>query len=268
MPCIACKRETKLVSHGLCDPCYRRKRRFGTTEYQRLGKFSICQIKDCGNKAVAKGLCDKHRQRLIKHGTTDLVDEARGIKKTHPLYNSWRYLIRFSPKEMVHPSWHTDFLQFIADIGERPSPKHRLYSADMSKPIGPDNFIWKKSLIHKVSGEDEKTYAARYQRAHRAMNPEGYKAIDLKRLYGLSREQYQMMHDAQDGKCAICKEPETTIIRGRQLTLAVDHCHATGAIRGLLCSACNPAIGAFRDRIDLLEAAIAYLRQNSVASSQ
>ena len=55
------------------------------------------------------------------------------------------------------------------------------------------------------------------------------------------------------GKCAICGSER----QGRNHSL--DHCHATGKLRGILCNKCNSGLGFFRDRIDLLEKAIAYL---------
>lgn len=64
---------------------------------------------------------------------------------------------------------------------------------------------------------------------------------------------------AQDGRCAICREEETATARGRVRSLAVDHDHETGAVRGLLCSRCNTALGLFRDNPALLLEAIAYL---------
>lgn len=58
----------------------------------------------------------------------------------------------------------------------------------------------------------------------------------------------------QGGRCAICRrEPE----QGRRL--AVDHDHATGEVRGLLCKACNTALGMFRDDVASLARAIGYL---------
>ncbi len=60
------------------------------------------------------------------------------------------------------------------------------------------------------------------------------------------------MDISQDGKCAICR-----IVPSR--TMAVDHCHDTGAIRGLLCSNCNTGIGLLRDNPEILARAIIYL---------
>lgn len=76
----------------------------------------------------------------------------------------------------------------------------------------------------------------------------------LRNKYGLTREAYEVMKSAQDGVCAICSR---TCKTGREL--AVDHCHATGRIRGLLCSKCNRGLGIFEDSREFLERAIAYL---------
>lgn len=75
--------------------------------------------------------------------------------------------------------------------------------------------------------------------------------------YGMDRFCYDLMFAAQKGLCKICQKPETF-----RKNLSVDHCHATRKIRGLLCVKCNAALGAFGDDIELLEAAIAYLRAN------
>jgi hypothetical protein len=69
----------------------------------------------------------------------------------------------------------------------------------------------------------------------------------------------------QGGVCAICSQPERTAdgLSGKPKDLAVDHDHATGAVRALLCSACNTAIGLFNDDITLLAKAQAYVIQYS-----
>ncbi|WP_431832476.1 endonuclease VII domain-containing protein [Brucella melitensis] len=79
--------------------------------------------------------------------------------------------------------------------------------------------------------------------------------MNLKRLYGITLEEYEAMLLKQDGVCAICGLTER--VEGR--ALAVDHCHATGAVRGLLCSACNIALGKFEDDTERLRKAITYL---------
>lgn len=83
--------------------------------------------------------------------------------------------------------------------------------------------------------------------------------------YGLSPLEYRRIAaHAQDNLCAICKQPETYRNRtGNICPLAVDHDHATGKIRGLICQKCNTALGSFRDDPAILRAAAHYLRTTS-----
>jgi hypothetical protein len=76
----------------------------------------------------------------------------------------------------------------------------------------------------------------------------------LKRL-GLTPRDYLALVEKQKNRCAICKTEET----GRGGMWAVDHCHTTGRVRGLLCHRCNLAIGQFQDNPQLLRRAAAYL---------
>ena len=70
-------------------------------------------------------------------------------------------------------------------------------------------------------------------------------------------DHYKVLFDLQDGKCGICKTPSGSNNRGDKL--AVDHCHETKHIRGLLCHRCNTALGLLKDDEDRLRAAIEYL---------
>ena len=64
--------------------------------------------------------------------------------------------------------------------------------------------------------------------------------------YGITEEQYNEVLVKQGGKCAVCGE-DNLDIRGNPSHLCVDHDHATGKIRGLLCKHCNIAAGNLRD---------------------
>jgi hypothetical protein len=82
----------------------------------------------------------------------------------------------------------------------------------------------------------------------------------LRRL-GSSAEEYQQLLQQQDGKCAICGTCEGhRSSRGQTCKLALDHDHASGKARGLLCNNCNRGLGRFRDSLSLLEAAVRYLQ--------
>lgn len=83
---------------------------------------------------------------------------------------------------------------------------------------------------------------------------------ELKRDFGITLEQYQIMEESQQHRCAVCKEPETIeYAPGKISRLCVDHDHDTGRIRGLLCKRCNRAIGLLRDDPSRLRTAADYL---------
>jgi hypothetical protein len=78
------------------------------------------------------------------------------------------------------------------------------------------------------------------------------------------------MLDNQGNTCAICKRKEWTraTITDNIMALSVDHCHVTGNVRGLLCRACNLALGQFEDNIKTLNKAIKYLEQAGESNVQ
>ena len=87
----------------------------------------------------------------------------------------------------------------------------------------------------------------------------------LKRLYGMTVDDYFEMLDEQNGGCATCgvKTPSGRHYKrmGKQEMFYVDHCHSTGRVRGLLCLTCNTAIGLIRDSPQIAENIGAYLRK-------
>lgn len=84
------------------------------------------------------------------------------------------------------------------------------------------------------------------------------KKSDLRQKFGITLDFFNKMLGKQGGLCAICHKENS--IPGR--SLAVDHCHKTRKVRGLLCFKCNRALGGFDDSIKLLSNAITYLCEN------
>lgn len=82
------------------------------------------------------------------------------------------------------------------------------------------------------------------------------------RRFKISEEEYNILISKQCGVCAICGKENTC---GRRL--AIDHCHTTGKIRGLLCSKCNSALGVFNDSREMLSKAIDYLNNPPMEST-
>lgn len=79
------------------------------------------------------------------------------------------------------------------------------------------------------------------------------------RKFDISAEDWDALLAKQQGVCAICLLPERVERDNNVRLLCVDHDHLTGAIRGLLCSSCNIAIGLLRDEPKYLRAAANYL---------
>lgn len=84
----------------------------------------------------------------------------------------------------------------------------------------------------------------------------------LKHVYGVDIEWYENQMEKQNHCCAICGVHENSTTGERKdWNFAVDHCHLTGAVRGLLCNKCNRALGMLNDSEKLLNNAIKYLQQ-------
>lgn len=83
----------------------------------------------------------------------------------------------------------------------------------------------------------------------RTTPPEHRRWLNIKTRYGMTREQYDALLEAQGGVCAICRAA---------VPQHIDHDHATGAVRGLLCHGCNVRLGGWDDA-DWRTRALAYL---------
>ncbi len=82
----------------------------------------------------------------------------------------------------------------------------------------------------------------------------------LKARHGIDIGMYTAMLEVQGGKCAICGVT-ANINEGKHKRFAVDHCHITGTIRGLLCHHCNLILGNAKDDVATLGSAIKYLQR-------
>lgn len=100
-----------------------------------------------------------------------------------------------------------------------------------------------------------KTCHLQNQQFHYANNPkyrQKQRAHHLRSSYGITQEDYEAMFKAQNGKCYICQKSRA---------LVVDHNHATGQVRHLLCYGCNSMIGLARESQDIFQRAVDYVRQ-------
>ena len=129
---------------------------------------------------------------------------------------------------------------------------------------GSHNLKKERSEYHKDSSRNDgitsycKQCKLKINNRWRDSNPEELKQSQRrtrrKKMYGVSREDYDYMLIDQNNECAICRSPIG-------YESAVDHDHETGKVRGLLCGSCNKGLGFFKDNIDSLKAAAKYLEK-------
>lgn len=130
-----------------------------------------------------------------------------------------------------------------------------------------EEFNAKMALDRQLNPEKwDKIYKKQYQdkREHQGDMLSLIKVCSKRRI---TIEEYGALLELQNSKCAICNKEETCI-DGRSKDkkprrLSIDHCHTTGKVRGLLCHACNTAIGKFKDDVELLHKAIRYITQHN-----
>jgi hypothetical protein len=91
-------------------------------------------------------------------------------------------------------------------------------------------------------------------RENRAKNHGSTREYHLKRRYGISQVDFDMILALQGGGCGICGAPEPE---------HVDHDHLTGNVRGILCFNCNGGLGQFKDNVTTMQKAITYLKETS-----
>ena len=110
----------------------------------------------------------------------------------------------------------------------------------------------------KANREHLRAYNSQPER--RESNRRVTRDINLRVNYGITLNQYEGLHSAQGGRCALCGSESSA--NKRHEALCVDHCHDSGSIRGLLCKPCNTGLGCFRDSPELMTKAIQYLLNN------
>lgn len=119
--------------------------------------------------------------------------------------------------------------------------------------------------LSKPEKESRRVRNAPATAAYRKRRPDRVREVQrwaaIKHKYGLTKKQFFLMLEAQNGKCALCESP--IFLKGpkRRSTINIDHCHLTGAVRALLCNWCNSNLGRFKDSPKLLRQAASYLEK-------
>lgn len=144
-------------------------------------------------------------------------------------------------------------------------PERVAAQRDAYRENNPDAVASGQARYYTKNAERRKAASTAWRKA----NPERYRDAQLKCCYGIGVAEYDRMLASQGGVCASCLKPETALANGRwkrtteTKRLAVDHDHNTGRVRGLLCGACNRALGALKDNIDTVRRLATYLERTA-----
>ena len=96
-----------------------------------------------------------------------------------------------------------------------------------------------------------------YEKAYRLANLDAHTSRVLKRIYGITLDEYNNLLTSQDNGCMIC---EVKHVEGEK-SFPVDRCHTTLKVRGILCQSCNRGIGLMKDNPTLLRSAADYIER-------
>jgi len=100
----------------------------------------------------------------------------------------------------------------------------------------------------KLKTDEEREHKKEIHEKWLEANPKYNRTWRLLRAYNINEEEYNRMFEHQEGCCAMCGKHQ----KYERRALSVDHDHSTGKIRGLLCIACNFAVGHVEKNLDLV----------------
>lgn len=223
------------IVRGWCPAHYQRYRAYGSpTGSASPREQRICRLDGCRRIHYCGGYCAPHYRRARKTGDPGTVE----VKSRHEVW---------AAGATEGTCWSCGETKPADDFYTRSNdpahPKYGLRFAQCKNCVRADIQGWRDA------------------------NPEIHRerkiGYQLKRKYGIDRDQYDALLAAQGGGCAICgREPAPDGKRPH-----VDHDHQTGAVRGILCGCCNSAIGQFREDVRLMAQAAKYLRSRPPSGS-
>jgi hypothetical protein len=148
--------------------------------------------------------------------------------------------------------------QYVEENRESVYARQKRWRLENKDHVNATKAAWRKSradtekAVNAAYREKNRDKLRVVSREWRRANPEKCRNWSLKRKFGITQTEFELLFEIQMGKCAICAEAPDEILN-------IDHDHITGEIRALLCSACNRGLGHFKDDLQRISAAAIYL---------
>lgn len=247
----SCKKEVKQLRKGLCQACYRRQIRNGTTEYKTVPSLSIELITE---KTVRDNDCLIWQGAIDKDGYPRYYDPTVRVETGDGLVYVRRWLLDAEKGSIVEDSCSKKLCV----------NKDHLNIATVS--TGRKTMAGINSVKTHCDKNHELTEENIYLRKNGARSCRKCASIAsrknfFKSTYGITVEQFEQKIIDQDNLCPICSRPLET---GKQSMGAVmDHDHLTLKNRDVLHSKCNIGLGHFEENIDFLLGAIEYIKKHT-----
>ena len=135
-------------------------------------------------------------------------------------------------------------------------------TANIKRNTDPVTKAARNAKVARLRAEHPEKYRALDKKYKAVWMPKGYRFREVLKSRRLTMIQYEEMVKEHDNKCGICGSKETRKCSknpGKISRLVIDHCHKTNKVRGLLCHSCNTAIGKFKENIEIMYNAMAYV---------
>lgn len=185
------------------------------------------------NKKHVEEYASKYRKKFAAENPDKIRERSR------------QQYLRHKPKRRAyHKIWSAKNIEHLEEYRE----KYKSANIEVLRMRGRKNYEKNKPEILKKT------------KAKYAADPIRYKLGWIRRKYGLSGEQYDALSAVQKHACAICFVPFDP---NKKRHKNVDHDHATGKVRGLLCGECNRMLGCAQDRPEVLANAAKYIIQHN-----
>lgn len=212
---------------------------------------NTCTVEGCEQPVVGRGLCRKHYQRWYTRGS---VEDRPRERKRCSVDGCDEFVVGRGLCRRHYGRARADEAG-RSTINPGRGPIEGRTCAHCGGPIDPMARSNRRYCSEQCSGRAQQK---RFREANREKVAEWARWAQRKRKYGISADEYAEMFAKQGGVCASCGD--SPVGQGRYADFDIDHDHATGRVRGLLCRDCNQGIARFHDDPERLEAAARYLR--------